>query len=65
MIVNDCYEFMIVIFWPFYLQIFGKIGKSTMENLSGKYNQRVLNNKKEEATDTLKTASKKDNLKSS
>ena len=36
-----------------------------MENLSGKYNQRVLNNKKEEATDTLKTASKKDNLKSS
>lgn len=65
MIVNDYYEFMIVIFWPFYLQIFGKIGKSTMENLSGKYNQRVLNNKKEEATDTLKTASKKDNLKSS
>lgn len=64
MIVNDCYEFMII-FWSFSLQIFGKIGKSTMENLSGKYNQRVLNNKKEEATDTLKTASKKDNLKSS
>ena len=36
-----------------------------MENLSGKYNQRILNNKKEEATDTLKTASKKDNLKNS
>ena len=59
MIVNDCYEFMIVIFWPFSLQIFGKIGKSTMENFSGKYNQKVLNNKKEEATDTLNKLQKR------